>query len=430
MRKEKNEVDDIATRKKEFESITTAIKKITGKRFGDYRDKQSALRVVYLLDRLMTHTKYAKDGRSERILTFIKTPADRFSFEFRSSHPISDSEANTFLLNDLRSYVGIDIDLETLGRIDHFFYSLIDRIGESLKQMDEWAYASGTRDGIMHNYRQLIAQVDHIAVQPTHEASDTRLDHDIYVHLHKLETMHFSGALCDIYEKSRPPTPLASIRDDMTLALSQMTSGQQSYFDTTLERFRMEDFQAIAGAYKEIILPLIARSMGELAHDKDYARATVLADELLYRVKLFAGRISMPRSSFRVSFREITSALCTVVQALKYRTEYRPWIFRDTGQTRSIITPLEKPLDMDDLAPANAIQEGYLQFWQHRREWVQAAMEGANDVTELKFQLRARVLTKAMHCLRSNDIEAIEEALRALETTLSVLELHQSPAGN
>jgi hypothetical protein len=152
--------------------------------------------------------------------------------------------------------------------------------------------------------------------------------------------------------------------------------------------------------------------------DHDYARSTILAEELLFRVKFFASENPIDRCDIRVSFREITSSLCTVAQALKFRTELRPKIFRDTGQTRSIITPLERPLDVTNLDPKKIVQEGYLQLWHHRREWVQDALEGHSDIASLKFELRKKLLEEVVQCVSLNDIDAIGCATNALEATL------------
>lgn len=427
VRKERKLPDHISTRKGHFESITDAFKSITGRRYSDYEDKQNTLRVIYLFDRLLRAPEDSKEGRNGRILTFIKTPANSFSFEARGSYPTTDSEENTLLLNDLRSYVSIDIDLQTLDRIDSFFHTLIDRIDEARAHMDVAAHARQTHQGIAHGYRGLLAQVDRICDTTASESLNPRLDHDIYVHLHRIEAMHFLGALQCIYEKSRPPSPLVSIREGMIRTLSELTTGKPSYLAITLHGFKLDSFRIIVSTHKEVFLQLISTAMGETLHDADYVKATTLADELLYRVKLFAVGAPIPRSSINVSFREMVSALCAVVQALKYRTLYRPKIFRDTSQPRSIITPLEKPLDLDDFTAANEIQEGYIQIWHHRREWVQAALEGTLDVAELMFELRTKVLTRAMQCLRSNDFGAIEAAFSAFETGLAVLTLPQRP---
>ncbi|GAB3781430.1 hypothetical protein [Dyella agri] len=419
VRKEKNQLDDVATRKKEFQSITAAIKKITGRRIGDYRDKQNAIRVVYLIDKLMTHPRYAKDGRAERFLTFIKTPRDKFSFETRVAYPTADGETNSFLLNDLRCYLGIDIERDTLVRIDSLFYTLIERVNEARGRLDALAFHAENPNDIARNFRQFIDQVDSIDLSQFKDPQRTRLDQDLYVHLQKLEFMHFAGSLCEIYQLAAPPSPITPIRDHMVLALNQITDGRRTPRDVCRDNFWLEAFDHITSTCKEVFVDLIHRSLGWVPSESEYERSIALAGELLFRVKFFGSDVPVPRDEVRVSFRDITSSLCTVAQALRHRTIYRPSIFRSTKQTRSIITPLEQPLDITDLHPDKVLPEGYVQLWHHRREWVLAALDGAPDLAAQRFALRATIFEKAMFCMTFNDIEIIEAAFQTLEAHLS-----------
>lgn len=423
VRREKRLPDDVATRKKEFESITDAIKQMTGKGFREYKDKQNSLRVIYLLDKLMNAPGSSKEGRNERILTFIKTPAKTFAFEMRGAYPTADSETNSFLLNDLRAYLGIEIDLDTLTDVDSFFRSLIDRVDRIHHLLDQAAYSAGTHEGIISSYQCLISHIDHFDVPRSNMPLQSRLDLELYLHLHKVEFMHFAGALRNVYTRAIPPSSIHPIREDMILAFSQITNHQRTYRNITLPYFRFDAFEEIAKASRDYFLELIHTSMGVILSDRDYERSTTLAEELLFRVKFFASESPIDRCDIRVNFREITSSLCAVAQALKFRTKYRPNIFRDTGQTRSIITPLERRLDIENLDPKYAIQEGYLQLWHHRREWVQDALEGHSAIASLKFELRKKLLDKVIDCVNLNDIEAIRDALRTLETRLSDIRL-------
>ena len=119
-----------------------------------------------------------------------------------------------------------------------------------------------------------------------------------------------------------------------------------------------------------------------------------MASELLYRTRVLGSAVCLPRESVKVSFRNIVSALCATSQALKFPTHYRPRVFRDDSQTRSINTPLESPIELDSNRPSKEIAEGYLQIWHNRREWVQSALEGAHEIAELKFSLRSLLWAK------------------------------------
>ena len=403
--------------KKEFESITDVLKGITGRTVGKYEDKQNTLRVIYLIDRMMADSSIAIEGRSKRFLTFIKYPT-KFSFEARDAFPIAESEDNTFLLNDLKAYFGIEIDQEKKDRIDSAFYTLIDRVDAIRAHLDKVAYSSGKRLQIPDHYRSISAVVGAIAGPSKPARQSARLDEDLYLHLNRFEFVHYVGAYAEIVEKARPPSPIKSIQDEMIVALSTITGGTRNYFQTTLDNFRLVDFSELASANAGLFLDLLDASLGFRPSQSHYERSISLANELLYRTRILGSATPSPRESVNVSFRNIVSALCATAQAVKFPTHYRPRVFGDDSQTRSIITPLESPINFDGDRPPKEIAEGYLQIWHNRREWVQGALEGTCEIAELRFSLRSLLFAKFVECVKSNDIDLIEEGLSELETRL------------
>lgn len=365
--------DDPKSLKKEFESITNALKGITGKTFGNYENKQNALRVIYLLDRMMTDSSIAAEGRRKRVLTFIKSPTIRFSFEARDAYPIAESEDNTSLLNDLKAYIGIEIDDEKKDRMDSIFYSLIDRGDAIRSHLDKIAYSSGDRLRVPNHYRSIrtLVGANDGSPQPAPPRKTTRLDEDLYLHLSRFDFLHFAGAHGEIFEKARPPWPINPIQDEMIVALSALTSGTRNYFQTTLDNFWLADFADMANTNAGLFLDLLDASLGFRPSESHYDRSISLAYELLYRTRVFGSALPLSRESVKVSFRNIVSALCATAQALKFPTHYRPRVFGDDTQARSIITPLESPIEFDGNTPPKKIPEGYLQIWHNRREWVQ-----------------------------------------------------------
>lgn len=403
--------------KKEFESITDVLKGITGRTVGKYEDKQNTLRVIYLIDRMMADSSIAIEGRSKRFLTFIKYPT-KFSFEARDAFPIAESEDNTFLLNDLKAYFGVEIDHEKKDRIDSAFYALIDRVDGIRAHLDKVAYSSGKRLKISNNYKSISAVVGAIAGPSKPARQSARLDEHLYLHLNRFEFVHYAGAYAEIVEKAKPPSPIKPIQDEMIVALSTITGGTRNYFHTTLDNFRLVDFSELASANAGLFLDLIDASLGFRPSQSHYDRSISLAYELLYRNRIFGSAIPSLRDSVNINFRNIVSALCATAQAVKFPTHYRPRVYGDDSQTRSIITPLESPINFDGGRPPKEIAEGYLQIWHIRREWVQDALEGIYDIAELKFSLRSLLLAKFVEWVKSNDINLIEEGLSELETRL------------
>lgn len=411
--------DDPETLKKEFESITSALKGITGTTFSKYEDKQNALRVIYLLDRMMPNSGFS-ESRSNRLLTFIKTPTSRFAFEARDAYPITGSEGNTFLLNDLKAYIAIEIDNETQDRIDYTFNSLIDRADEIRSHLDEVAYSSRQKPRIARAYRSIAAMVDAIDISDSgfDHCRPSRLDVDLYLHLNRFEFLHFAGAHIEALDTAKPPSPIASVQSEIVDALSALTGRSMNYGHTTQDNFLHAAFPSLAKQHADLFLGMIEKALGFRPSERKYERSVALAHELLYRTRIFGKGLSSD-GPLKVSFRSIVSALCATSQALEFPTQYRPRVFGDDSQTRSIITPLESPIEFDGDRLPKEIQEGYLQIWHNRREWVQDALEGSCEIAGLKFSLRSLLLSKFVECVRPNDIVVIEKNLLGLETRLS-----------
>jgi|GEM_PF-4733137 len=410
--------DDPETLKKEFESITGGLKAITGTTFSGYEDKQNALRLIYLIDRMMPSSGFDEE-RGTRLLTFIKTPTTRFSFEARDAYPITESEGNTFLLNDLKAYIAIEIDNETQDRIDSVFYPLINRLDDIRSHLDQVAYLSGQKSRIVTDYKSIGAMVEAIDVScPAARRRSVRLDVDLYLHLSRFELLHFAGAHAEVLDAARPPSPITSIQGEMIEALSTLEDGARSYYDTTQNNFCLDGLPVLANNNADLFLDLISKALGFRPTKPKYERSVSLANELLYRSRLFGAATFSLSEPVKVNFRSIVAALCATSQALEHPTRYRPRVFGDDSQTRSIITPLESHISIDGNRPSKEIPEGYLQIWHNRREWVQDALEGADEIAELKFSLRSLLWAKVVECVQPSDIAVIEENLSKLEARL------------
>lgn len=422
VRKEKGSSDDPHTRKKEFESITNALTEITGRKFRDYANQQNALRVIYLLDRMMINPQYAREGREQRFLTFIKSPT-KHSFEARDAHPIPSSKDNTHLLADLKAYIGIEIDNKTLEQVDAFFYTLIDRQNEIRRHLDELAHLSSKPTDVLRMYRALQAHVSSIEpTQPANPKKVERLDNDLYMHLNRFEYLHFAGALRKIIEEAKPPSPVANTLKTMVEVLNAITNKENTFRDTTTTSIQLEVIPILLNDFSESFLGLIQSALGFRPSDAAYQKSITLTQELTYRVRCFGAGIPFNREDVAADFRLLVSALCAVSQALEFRTSFRPRVFGNDSMPKSIITPLEDPMNFEKHVAQNNISEAYYQIWHHRCEWVQHALEGNADVAELKFGLRSLLSEKIIECIALNDITMVESSFNALERNLLNLE--------
>jgi hypothetical protein len=437
VRRERRLPDDPGTRKKAFGDLTRSLKEMTGRRFSDYKEKQNSLRVLYLLDRMMLAPKDAIHGREKRFLTLMKTPTSKFAYEVRSTYPTLDSEGNTHLLNDLKAYFGIEIAVKSLDRIDFIFSSLIERFEKVREHLDNIAYSLWDQERVANGYRALQALVEAVVIDEAgdpveavviDEAGDpsetaVRLDKDLYIHLNRIEFLHFAGEFRNVLKKAEPPSPINSIKGEMLAVLSKMLGGQQEYRDLAETAWELSVFSPLADNYSEYFLFLIEKALGFRPSEKEYAHIVALANELLYRVKRFGSNgPPLPRDQLLVSFREAVSGLCAAAQAKEVRIAYRPRIFGDDTQSRSIITTLERPLDLEGATSPREEQEGYLQLWHIRRELVQHALEGSSEVAALKFDLRNTIFSKIVECISHDDIATIDKALLTLETALNGLQ--------
>jgi hypothetical protein len=265
----------------------------------------------------------------------------------------------------------------------------------------------------------------HSLVDATDDRTDTglccrstRLDEDLYLHLSRFEFLHFAGAHSEVLDFARPPSTIAPIKEEIVAALGTLSAKESSYIDITLDSFLLSGIPDLAEENADLFLDLLDSSLGFRPNDSNYERSVALASELMYRVRLFSSVAPTPRESVKVSFRNIVTALCATSQALRFPTHYRPRVFGDDSQTRSIITPLECPIELDGVTQPCEFAEGHLQIWHNRREWVQDALEGNNDIAELKFSLRRILWTKVVECVKPNNVDAIAENLSRLEARL------------
>lgn len=418
VRRESGRPDDPETRKKEFESITSALNVIIGTRFSDYEDKQNALRVIYLLDSMMPSSGFPEERR-QRLLTFIKSPCKRFSFEARDAYPTKESEGNTYLLSDLKAYIAIEIDKDIKRKIDSIFGRLIGRVNKIRSRLDGAAQSSGQRAEAARAYQsiaQLLEAFD-VSTPAATRGRPSRLDLDLYLHLNRVEFLHFAGAYAEALSVARPPSSILPIRAEIIESFSAVTRRIGNYHLITEYIFALEAFRGIAEQYSEMFLNLIEKSLGFRPSKLRYEKSVSLAHELLSRIFAFGTGVPLTEGA-TISFRDIVSALCATSQAINFPTSYRPHLFGDDSQTRSIITPLETPIKFDASARSDDISESYLQIWHHRKEWVQGALEGNGEVTELMFSLRSLILSKVIVCVRPNDIGVIEDNLRKLDAYL------------
>jgi len=143
--------------KKRFESITTALKAYTGVGFKDYPDKQNSLRVIKLIATLMADQSTTNEGRGRKLLSFVKRPDKKFSFETRGAHPVLGLESNTHLLSDLKSYLCVELPVDETRRIDEFCYQIFDRVEEIQTGATEIAFRSGNHGQILQTLNSLIA---------------------------------------------------------------------------------------------------------------------------------------------------------------------------------------------------------------------------------------------------------------------------------
>ena len=407
--------------KKRFESITTALKAYTGLGFRDYPDKQNSLRVVKLIATLMADPNMMNEGRGRKLLSFIKRPDQKFSFETRGAHPVSGLEGNTYLLSDLKSYLCIELPFDETERIDKFCYQIFDRVKQIQSRATELAFQSGKHGLVLQTLDSQIAATQ--SFLPSVDASDVanrRLDLDLYLHLSKLDFLHFAGAFIDVQRRSqRMPRPRAIVRE-ITTALSTIKNKNVDEFHTRLDDFWIDDIPTILRDQKQTFLALVASSIEHTPSAADYERSIEMVRELLFRRHAFTQSGFFTHRDTKVSFEKIVTALVACCESLHTRTEFRANIVGDNTQSRSVVTKLEKKIvsDIGGYGAGEPFSESYLQLWDKRLDFVHHCIQGSPDIGERHFLLRETIFSKVTEILDACNVTQADLNLCRLEERL------------
>lgn len=395
--------------RKQFQSITETIKSITGKTFRDYPDKQNTLRVFHLLERL-ANQRSTSTARPKRILNFIELPANRASLEFRSSYPTTESQEHTWLINDILSYLSIELEHDEATRTNDFFYTLIDRANGLIMSANEYASGDIEKYKFLEN---LIDSLD-IELRKQHHCVEPRLDRDLFLHVHRAEYIHFVSELSNIIEATRPSIRIKNIEDKLQ-ELAKRLWGPSANAN---RKVPMNEVLPLLRANHTDIIDLISAATNLAPKSKMLERAAMYAEEILFRRAFFGSEPARTNPNYAYRLRDIIVALCLSTTAIDNPPQYRPHLFSDNSQSRSALAKLETKLDRQNPLGSKELPEGYYQYWSLAFEWMLYATAGMADFCAAKFSTRLKILGKIKLCTQLSSIEDIESAMEYLESHL------------
>ena len=239
------------------------------------------------------------------------------------------------------------------------------------------------------------------------------------MHISKIDYLNFAGAYLAVRKIIKPKTPITPIPQAITVALSKIKRKNLDHFHTTLNDFKLTIVSDLLKLHGELFLDLIEKSMGFRPSISVFKRSIPMTSELLYRSRVFSERILIERESVQVSFLAILAALCTCNESLHKPTQLRAHVVGDDSQSRSIVTMLEKEININEiLQKGEPASEEYFQLWHNRFEWVRYSLEGNTYISELMFLFRTELQSRVAELVTMNGVDQIDEGLCSMEKLL------------
>lgn len=395
-------------------TIRRGIVSITERKLTDYDDRSTVLKVI------KTFFKVMRDRGQDRIFGLIRAPSspDEAHFEFRDAFPLSKNEKNTWIVADLKAYLGAEIPKQKLNRIDRLFGAFVGCV-ERTREKTEWcAYSKKEYARVVKVCETLRKQIE--AFQIRQAKSQASLDEDLYVHLCRAEFLHFAGELRVAFDAARPAEPIAAVVPDLRRLCRSVGQRVGQPLKPHTEFLVLATFIEFAKEFASDCMGMVINATGLQIDDSTYHKCIPYAEELLFRVN-FMGRGTLPsRNAIWVSVRSIAAALCAVLQEHSLRSEIRPRWFGHKYQGGSLFNALSgKVYDSDGQTAAEERPEVFLQIWAQRLLWVQEALCNHLELAESKLALRKSLLTKLTDCVKAGPVDTIEEALDAFDQHVS-----------
>ncbi|KFX63926.1 hypothetical protein KBK24_0119765 [Burkholderia sp. K24] len=399
-----------------FKTIQQGIFKLTGQKIAAYDriDKLVALKVVKLLYLVML-----KRDKPSLFGLLAAPEGGRAGLEYREAYPNAKNEESTWLVADIKEYLGVELAGDRIKEIEIGCSSLMsafDRVVSNVDRKIGSSRQSSQRGASV--YASLAEVLDNFRWEPELQEV-SRLDEALYIYLSTLEFRHYAGSypsLVEIATPSQQELQMASIERDLDQLAQHMvlrTLGLPEMVDTSSVRksdcrIQLKLFPRAATNYAHEIRAVMGKALCMPIEEKAYQQCIPDAQKLLTRVCVFETGQPPLEDKVSASLAQVVAAFCAVYferKILTKRTNHKPYWHAQKAEGGSLLGSLDKPFTDAD------VLEEHSQIWRCRLEWFQAAICGYLDVHVSRMAFRIALVGKISEIARMNNTEALAKNL-------------------
>lgn len=396
---------------KDFRLIEQWLEAMTGQNIEEHlgRNSSKTLKVVKLFYRV-------QKLRRNSVFKLIRSVnrGARPSLERRDRYPLKGNESSTWLLADLKAYLGMELDEARIDRIDQIFSILLRAAGSTAAALSATVSARGQGDAtaMASLYREFAAALG--GSKRLETSSGALLDEQIYIYLHAQEFLNYVEEYRQIVEKTTPGSSITPVLTEMNAICEKIAhaGGGPRGSEPT---WSLENISSMYRVWIDDLIPIVEKATARAVDRKKYDELTSRAGELLYRYLLFRWGDVHP-SDYEVNVFEWVVAACAVWHEMcattKEKTKYKIYWFDQSAQGSGILPALDASLYRSIGGRREPYPEAIHQIWVHRFEWMKDALQGLADLSVAKASFRVAALQHVASIVKCNDIDMIESALQ------------------
>lgn len=392
-----------------FQTIKEKIHSITGRSMEAHRkvNDSTALKVIRTLHLLM------RDGQSSLMqLLLPPAPDEKFSMSFRDSYPYEKNQKQVWLIADLKAYLSVELSDERFEEIGLAFSSLHELMNDIIWDVEKilvGAYRSRYAS-MMSAYSALTKVVEGFQIQ--YEPKDVPLDEELFIHLHRLEFVHFATGYEQLISKAIPQCSITPVFEELR-ALTKMAFPtlwiKMKEYDPLIS---IRDVPEFVHRWQNEIASIMEKAMGVHMTLTELDRIKMDAQNLLRNFYSFQvnGVGTLQEETKLVSPWYVVAAFCCVWYSLKFATNFKPFWLGQPAQGGSINSSNKVSLLDIDFA-IDSVPEEHRHIWVNRLEWFADALRGQTELKEQRFEFRSAVVGKVLGICSTNNTDWIVQEL-------------------
>lgn len=372
-----------------FTYIDPWLKSVTGASCREHISSSplKALKVIKLLYRTMKR-------RRSSILRLLRAPGGKVSpsLELRDRFPLSGNETQVWLLADLVSYLGMEMEPVRARRIKAAFDAVIPRIAGAANYIGRHVTMNEVADAREDVATKMVnSLLAHMRVKgDVGDLQAVPLDEQIYFYLQSLSFLNYVGEHLQIVELTTPteqlhaiPLHIEKLRDAVARGGGSNYSGGPVAPST--------DSAAVYARWKADLLPLISHAVGRSMTDEQFEQLIPPAQELLYRYHMFKWPGTDP-AAYPLGIFEFLTAACAIWHEMNSKTSYRPYWFGQKCQGNRLLPTLDTLISQRLSNGSETIPEALNQIWVGRYRWVADSVKGEANHNRLRSLISVRLL--------------------------------------